>query len=249
MTTDKLTGNSQDETSSLEALSQSLGHTFSDLSLLRQALVHRSYIAESDEVDTNERLEFLGDAVLGWVIADLAYHRLPDDPEGRLSDLRQSVVNAAALADIARSLDLGSYLFLGRGENTAGGRDKTSILSDAFEAVIGAVYLDAGPLAADEFVRRFLSSVVEEVLPRLDSFDNKTRLQELCSQMSFGAPRYDTDGEGPEHEKVFTAVVLVDGRVRGRGTGRTKKAAEQMAAERALIDLRHVNDANDANDA
>jgi len=245
MTTDKLTGNSQDETTSLVTLSEALGHTFSDLSLLRQALVHRSYIAETGEVDTNERLEFLGDAVLGLVIADLAYHRLPDDPEGRLSDLRQSVVNAAALADIARSLDLGSYLFLGRGENTAGGRDKTSILSDAFEAVIGAVYLDAGPLAADEFVRRFLSSVVEEVLPRLDSFDNKTRLQELCSQMSLSAPRYDTDGEGPEHEKVFTAVVLVDGRVRGRGTGRTKKAAEQMAAERALIDLRHVNDAND----
>jgi len=246
MTTDKLTGNLGDEGASLAELSNALGHSFSDLSLLRQALVHRSYIAESDEVDTNERLEFLGDAVLGWVIADLAYHRLPDDSEGRLSDLRQSVVNANALADIARSLDLGSYLFLGRGENTAGGRDKTSILSDAFEAVIGAVYLDAGPMAADAFVRRFLASVVEEVLPRLDSFDNKTRLQELCSQLSFSAPKYETDGEGPEHEKTFTAVVVVDGRVRGRGTGRTKKAAEQMAAERALIDLRHVNDPSDS---
>jgi len=177
MATDKLTGNLGDESTSLAELSKALGHSFSDLSLLRQALVHRSYIAESDEVDTNERLEFLGDAVLGWVIADLAYHRLPGDSEGRLSDLRQSVVNASALADIARSLDLGSYLFLGRGENAAGGRDKTSILSDAFEAVIGAVYLDAGPTAADAFVRRFLASVVEEVLPRLDSFDNKTRLQ------------------------------------------------------------------------
>ena len=245
MTADKLTGNLGDESAQLLNLSLALGHAFSDLSLLRQALVHRSYIAESDEVDSNERLEFLGDAVLGWVIADLAYHRLPDDPEGRLSDLRQSVVNAAALADIARSLGLGAYLFLGRGENTAGGRDKTSILSDAFEAVIGAVYLDAGASAADAFVRRFLSSVVEDVLPRLDSFDNKTRLQELCSQLSLGAPKYETEGVGPEHEKVFTAVVVVDGRVRGRGTGRTKKAAEQMAAERALVDLRHVNDAPD----
>jgi|688.fasta_scaffold307088_3 ribonuclease-3 len=245
MTIDKLTGNADDEDASLRTLSESLGHTFSDISLLRQALIHRSFIAESEEVDTNERLEFLGDAVLGWVVADLAYHRLPDDSEGRLSDLRQSVVNASALADIARSLDLGSYVFLGRGENAAGGRDKTSILSDAFEAVIGAVYLDAGPQAADAFVRRFLTDVVEEVLPRLDSFDNKTRLQELCSQLSLSAPKYETDGEGPEHEKIFTAVVIVDGRVRGRGTGRTKKAAEQMAAERALIDLRHVNDPSD----
>jgi ribonuclease-3 len=246
MTVDKHTGNTSDEQASLAALSAVIGHNFADVGLLRQALVHRSYIAESDEVDSNERLEFLGDAVLGWVIADLAFHRLPDDPEGRLSDLRQSVVNATALADIARTLDLGSYLFLGRGEHAAGGRDKTSILSDAFEALIGAVYLDAGPVVADSFVRRFLSSVVEEVLPRLDSFDNKTRLQELCSVLSFGVPKYETDGEGPEHEKVFTAVVMIDGRVRGRGTGRTKKAAEQMAAERALIDLRHVNDVADA---
>jgi ribonuclease III len=246
MTVDKNTGNVDNESVSLASLSEELGHQFGNIALLRQALVHRSYIAESEEVDSNERLEFLGDAVLGWVIADLAYHRLPGDPEGRLSDLRQSVVNASALADIARSLDLGSYIFLGRGENAAGGRDKTSILSDAFEAVIGAVYLDAGPAAADAFVRRFLSSVVEEVLPRLDSFDNKTRLQELCSALSFSAPKYDTEGEGPEHEKTFTASVIIDGRIRGRGIGRTKKAAEQMAAERALIDLRHVNDVSDA---
>lgn len=245
MTPDKITGNLGDETSSLQELCVALGHSFTDMSLLRQALIHRSYTAESDEVATNERLEFLGDAVLGWVIADLAYHRLPDDSEGRLSDLRQSVVNAGALADIARSLDLGSYVFLGRGENAAGGRDKTSILSDAFEAVIGAVYLDAGPTAADAFVRRFLSPVVEEVLPRLDSFDNKTRLQELCSQLSLSAPKYESYGEGPEHEKTFTAEVVVDGRVRGRGIGRTKKSAEQMAAERALVDLRHVNDSSD----
>lgn len=245
MTPDKLTGNLGDEVTSLQELCTALGHSFADVSLLRQALIHRSYTAESDEVATNERLEFLGDAVLGWVVADLAYHRLPDDSEGRLSDLRQSVVNAGALADIARSLDLGSYVFLGRGENAAGGRDKTSILSDAFEAVIGAVYLDAGPEAADAFVRRFLSSVVEEVLPRLDSFDNKTRLQELCSQLSLSAPKYETSGEGPEHEKTFTAEVIVDGRVRGRGIGRTKKSAEQMAAERALIDLRHVSDSSD----
>jgi ribonuclease-3 len=244
MPTDSVSNHFDGELTKLTELSRVLGHEFSDMSLLRQAMVHRSHVAESDETDSNERLEFLGDAVLGWVVADIAYHLLPDDPEGRLSDLRQSVVNATALADVARSLDLGNYLYLGRGENTAGGRDKTSILSDAFEAVIGAVYLDGGYQAADSFVRRFMTSVVDEVVPRLDSFDNKTRLQELCSQHDMGAPRYETDGEGPEHEKVFTAVVVVGGKVMGEGTGRTKKAAEQVAAEIALMHLRNVVDTN-----
>ena len=233
------TGDYQDAFHELEAR---LGHTFQNPQLLRQALVHRSYLAEFDEPHSNERLEFLGDAVLGWVVADIAFHRLPDDPEGRLSDLRQSVVNATALADIARSFDLGQYLLLGRGEDSAGGRDKTSILSDAFEAVLGAIYLDAGTEAAETFVRRFLKSAVDEVVPRLDSFDNKTRLQELCSQLDLGVPRYETHGEGPEHEKVFTASVIVKGETLGEGTGSTKKAAEQAAAELALIHLRHVHD-------
>ena len=237
--------NIEDYDAALLELALHLGHSFSDISLLRQALVHRSYLAETDEPSSNERLEFLGDAVLGWVVADMAFHRLPDDPEGRLSDLRQSVVNASALADIARSFDLGRYVLLGRGESAAGGRDKTSILSDAFEALIGAVYLDAGSAAAEKFVRRFLQDAVDDVVPRLDSFDNKTRLQEICSQLDLGVPRYDTHGEGPEHEKVFTASVVVNGESLGHGTGRTKKAAEQAAAKLALIHLRHVHDVDD----
>jgi ribonuclease-3 len=232
----------EEEAHRLDELASRLGYQFLQPALLRQALIHRSHVAESDETDSNERLEFLGDAVLGWVIADIAYHLLPDDPEGRLSDLRQSVVNATALADIARSLQLGDYLYLGRGENIAGGRDKTSILSDAFEAVIGAMYLDGGPKAADAFIRRFMTSVVEEVIPRLDSFDNKTRLQEFCSQCDLGVPRYETEGEGPEHEKVFTSIVIINGNVLGEGSGRTKKAAEQAAAELALDHLRQTVD-------
>lgn len=245
MATDSHEMNLNDHEAALHELAARLGHSFHSIQLLRQALVHRSYLAEFDEQESNERFEFLGDAVLGWVVADMAFHRLPDEPEGRLSDLRQSVVNAAALAEIARSLDIGRYLLLGRGESTAGGRDKTSILSDAFEAIIGAIYVDAGSSAAEKFVRRFLETAVEEVVPRLDSFDNKTRLQELCSQLELGVPRYETHGEGPEHEKVFTASVVVGGTSLGSGTGRTKKAAEQAAAELALIHLRHVHDVDE----
>ena len=221
----------------LLALSASIGHAFSDISLLRTALVHRSWLAETQEIISNERLEFLGDAVLGWAIADIAYHRLDDSAEGKLSDLRQAVVNALALADVARSLDLGAYLLLGRGEDSAGGRDKTSILSDCFEAVIGAVYLDAGADAASLFVRRHLLERIEEVIPNLDAFDHKTRLQEITARRSLGAPVYQTSGVGPDHDKVFTSVVLINGAAAGAGTGKNKKSAEQEAARHAFVDL------------
>ncbi|MSO59118.1 MAG: ribonuclease III [Ilumatobacteraceae bacterium] len=218
-------------------LSTSIGHEFSDISLLRTALVHRSWLAETQETISNERLEFLGDAVLGWAIADIAYHRLDDCSEGKLSDLRQAVVNAIALADIARSLNLGDYLFLGKGEDSAGGRNKTSILSDCFEAVIGAVYLDAGADTASRFVRRHLLDRIEEVIPNLDTFDHKTRLQEIAARQSLGVPVYRTSGVGPEHDKVFTSVVLISGAAAGAGTGKNKKSAEQEAARHAFEDL------------
>jgi len=214
-----------------------IGHDFADPSLLRLALVHRSYQSEHAEPDSNERLEFLGDAVLGWVVADLAFHRLPDDPEGRLSDLRQAVVNTGALADRAREISLGDYVLLGQGESAGGGRDKDSILADSFEAVIGAVYLDGGDAAAAAFVRRMLAASVEDTIPVLDTVDAKTALQELCAAEGLPAPRYDTDGEGPDHDRVFTAEVTVDGRVLGSGTGRTKKSAEQVAARAAIAAL------------
>lgn len=218
----------------LVAFSERLGYQFINIDNLRQALVHRSWHAEHDHsTGTNERLEFLGDAVLGYVIADIAFRDMADMPEGRLTDLRRSVVNTAALANVARSLELGAVLFLGRGEDAAGGRDKDSILADAFEAVLGAVHLDGGTTAVHSLVAALFAPVIADALPHLDTFDAKTRLQELCAKLSMGVPTYQTTGEGPDHERTFTATVYVAGIARGTGVGRTKKAAEQVAAMKA----------------
>lgn len=218
---------------SVGELEQILGYQFKDKTVLRTAMVHRSWIAESDETVSNERLEFLGDAVLGWVVAELAFHRLHDMPESKLTDLRKSVVNAIALGEVARSLGLGSYLLLGKGEDSAGGRDKTSILADAFEAVIGAMYLDGGANAARGFIERTIVPLIEDVIPRLDTIDYKSLLQELAAKLLVEPPHYETEGSGPDHDKHFVASAVVGGRGLGRGTGRTKKAAEQIAAREA----------------
>lgn len=207
-----------------------IGHSFSQPHLLREALVHRSWQAENDEAQSNERLEFLGDAVLGWIVADIAFHRLGDMPEGKLTDLRRSVVNMYALADIARGLGIGKFILLGNGETAGGGHDKNSILSDTLEALIGAVYLDGGFDAAFSFVRRIMASAIEEAIPHLEMFDTKTRLQELCAHTGRGVPSYRTEGEGPDHERVFTSKVFVSGHQHGQGVGHTKKVAEQKAA-------------------
>jgi ribonuclease-3 len=214
-----------------------LGHEFARPELLREALLHRSWQAEHGESASNERLEFLGDAVLGWVVADIAFHLMSDMPEGKLTDLRRSVVNMYALADVARGLGIGEFIMLGRGESASGGHDKESILSDTLEALFGAVYLDAGPGAAFELVRRVMMPSIVEAMPNLEMFDAKTRLQELCAQLGIGAPEYVTRGEGPDHERVFTAHVRVAGVEYAPGTGRTKKAAEQIAATRAHASL------------
>lgn len=217
----------------LARLAAGFDHAFADPSLLNRAMQHRSWQAENDAPESNERLEFLGDAVLGWVVADIAYTSFADLPEGRLTDLRKSVVNANALAALAREVDLGPALLLGRGEDSAGGRDKTSILSDAFEAVIGAVYLDAGPAVAYEKVKRLMLPAMRRALPDIDSLDAKTVLQERASRLGLHAPRYDVTSEGPDHAKTFTARVLV-GSVSAEGTGPSKKNAEQQAAQKAL---------------
>jgi ribonuclease-3 len=216
------------------ACARRLGHDFTDPGLLRLALVHRSWGAENDTDTSNERLEFLGDAVLGWAVAEIAYERLSDETEGRLSEIRRAVVNAAALADMARGLDLGSALLLGKGEDAAGGRDKSSILSDAFEAVVGAIHLDGGPEASRAFLRRLFIPAIDAAIPHLHLFDAKTALKEICEQRGSGHPRYEWTATGPDHERVFDVVVLVRGRAVGRGTGTTKKAAEQAAAARAV---------------
>jgi ribonuclease III len=205
--------------------------------LLDRALNHRSWCAEQPGAESNERLEFLGDAVLGWAVADIAYRRFEQTPEGQLTDLRKSVVNAVALAAVAREIDLGPHIRLGRGEAAAGGAEKPSILSDAFEAVLGAVYLDGGTAAAHTMVAALVTSRLPATLEGLDQLDNKTFLQELCARAGRGAPEYVITSTGPDHAKSFVARVLVDGEVLGEGTGRSKKAAEQAAATAACLAL------------
>lgn len=214
-----------------------IGYSFSNTALIYEALVHRSWQAENGEPFSNERLEFLGDAVLGWAVADIAFHRLGDSPEGKLTDLRRSVVNMHALSDIARQIGLGEFILLGKGEDAAGGRDKSSILADALEALIGAVYLDGGANSAFALVERLLSASIDAAIPNLESFDSKTRLQEMCARLGLGAPVYNTEGVGPDHERIFTANAVVNGKSIGSGTGRTKKAAEQVAAHVAYESL------------
>ena len=214
----------------LSQLSARLGYAFTDISLLETAMHHRSWNAENEGGESNERLEFLGDAVLGWVVADIVYTQHSDLPEGKLTDLRKSVVNANALAEVAVDLGIGEYLMLGKGEDTAGGREKTSILSDALEAVIGAVYIDAGPQATHNVVSALMGKRIVDAVGGLDRLDAKTRLQELASKLEAHV-HYKVEDEGPDHEKMFFATVFVGDRELGYGEGKSKKAAEQIAAE------------------
>jgi ribonuclease-3 len=223
-----------DTTAGLATLSRSLGYDFADLSLLRRALAHRSWCAEFGGMPSNERLEFLGDAVLGWVIAEIVYRRHGDLPEGKLTDLRKSVVNATALAEVAEAIGLGEWLLLGKGEDSAGGRQKSSILSDAFEAVLGAVYLDGGVDAAKALVSRLFSQRLEVAAGQLDRLDHKTVLQELTARLYDTAPVYLLSESGPDHSKTFKATVLVAGNALGEGEGKSKKLAEQQAASQAF---------------
>ena len=214
----------------LSQLTARLGYAFTDISLLETAMHHRSWNAENDGGESNERLEFLGDAVLGWVVADIVYTQHSDLPEGKLTDLRKSVVNANALAEVAVELGIGEFLMLGKGEDTAGGREKTSILSDALEAVIGAVYIDAGPQATHDVVSALMGKRIVDAVGGLDRLDAKTRLQELASKVEAHV-HYKVEDEGPDHEKMFFATVFVGDRELGYGEGKSKKAAEQIAAE------------------
>jgi ribonuclease-3 len=207
-----------------------------DPELLELALTHRSFAYENGGLQPNERLEFLGDAVLGLAVTDHLYRTHPQLPEGQLAKLRASVVNMHALAGVARALGeggLGEHLLLGRGEELTGGRDKASILADAVEALIGAVYLQHGVSVATGLVHRLFGELLDAA-PRLGAgLDWKTSLQELTATIELGVPEYRVDEEGPDHLKHFTATVIISGRQLGRGGGRTKKEAEQKAAEAA----------------
>jgi len=216
------------------ALAERLGHTFGDLSLLQQALAHRSWCGEQEGgAPSNERLEFLGDAVLGLVVAGHTYERFPEFPEGKLAKVRSAVVNARVLAQVADKLGVGDVLLLGKGEESSGGRKKASILADAFEAVLGAVYLEAGWSAVQGLVLRELGDAIERAGEEPDDFDHKSRLQEKAVRDGEGTPRYVVAGSGPDHDRVYVAQVFLGGSCLGTGEGRSKKDAEQEAAKAA----------------
>ncbi len=214
-----------------------LGLTDRDDEILELALTHRSFAYEHGGLPTNERLEFLGDAVLGLVVTETLYRGHPDLSEGRLAKLRAAVVNARALADLGRSLGLGAHLRLGRGEETTGGRDKSSIIADTVEAVIGAVHLSSGAEASAALVHRLFDPLMSVAASLGAGLDWKTSLQELSADESLGVPEYIVTEEGPDHRKTFTASVRVAGRRYGHGTGRSKKEAEQQAAESAWREI------------
>jgi ribonuclease-3 len=211
------------------AFRQRLGYEFVDVSLLGRALTHRSWCAEHASYLSNERLEFLGDAVLGLVVTDEIYERLPEAGEGQLSRVRAAVVCAPALAEMAVELGVGEVLLLGKGEAASGGRSRPSILADAMEAVIGAVHLDGGLDAAADLVAR----LVEPRLANAGTPDHKSRLHELVAREPQRQVLYEISEDGPEHDKTFEAVVLLDGEPSGQGAGRSKKQAEQAAARDA----------------
>lgn len=220
------------ESKALSELEARLGLSV-DLKLLEQALTHRSYAYEHGGLPTNERLEFLGDSVLGLVVTDSLYRRHPDLSEGTLAKLRAAVVNMRALASVGRALHLGEFIRLGRGEEATGGRDKASILADTIEALIGAVYVDRGMDEATALVHRMVDDLIDVSATLGAGLDWKTSLQEFTSQASLGVPEYHVTEEGPDHQKTFTAQVLLGGVVYGTGQGRSKKEAEANAAELA----------------
>ena len=221
------------ESSQLTHLSARLLHDFADPALLTLALTHRSFCAEHDNTESNERLELLGDAVVGLAVTDHLFHSLPDRDEGTLAKIRSSVVSEPALAEVAQQIGLGDAVLLGRGEMLSGGRSKPSILADAFEAVIGALYVDAGFETAAATVVRLLGPHIEAATVGPGGHDYKTRLQELTARRFERTPTYVLTSSGPDHGKRFHATVVIDHEALGTGVGTSKKRAEQEAARAA----------------
>lgn len=214
--------------------------------LLTLALTHRSYAYENGGLPTNERLELLGDAVLGLVIVEELFRRHPENSEGDLAKLRNSIVNSQALAGVARDLTeegLGEYLLLGRGEIHTGGDEKPSILADTLESLIGAVYLQHGLDGARAVILRLFEELLDTAPTLGAALEWKSSLQELTASRGLGVPRYEVSSEGPDHDRRFSAVVYVGGEVCGTGTGRSKKAAETNAAAQAWTALDSQRDA------
>ncbi|HEX9374864.1 MAG TPA: ribonuclease III [Actinomycetota bacterium] len=218
-------------------LGAAIGVELSDRDLAVASLTHRSHAFEHGLDVTNERMEFLGDAVLGLVVTDLAYREFPDQAEGELAKLRAATVNMMSLAEVAGELGLGQLVLLGRGEELSGGRLKASILADAMEAVLGAVYLDRGLDVATELIVRLFGPRIQAYVRGEGERDYKTVLQELSAQEIGSVPDYRIAARGPDHQKEFTATVMLAGEPWGRGVGRSKKEAEQQAAREAWARL------------
>jgi len=222
--------------SSLTELQQQAGFTFRNEGLLRRALTHRSYLNEHpEETEDNERLEFLGDAVLDFLIAAMLYHRFPEMQEGPLTRLRSSLVRAEQLAAFARQIGLGPHIRLGKGEDDAGGRDREVLLSDTFEAILGGLYLDSGLEAVKEFVEQSFLPLALGILREQKDIDAKSQFQEWAQAELNFTPQYVTvSAEGPDHDKTFVVEVRVNGETYGVGTGRSKQSAAREAALEAL---------------
>lgn len=222
----------------LADIQQRIAYQFSNAELLEIALTHKSYANENKVTYHNERMEFLGDAVLNLVVSEYLMKTCPDSTEGDLSRLRAAVVSEPALAAIAREIGLGSYILLGRGEEQTGGRDKGSLLANCLEALIASIYLDTGKESADAFVIRFFENIIKKTCTSRGTLDHKTELQELCQERLKQLPEYKVVSEsGPDHQKQFEVEVWIKGQVSGRGIGRSKKEAEQRAAKEAIARL------------
>jgi ribonuclease-3 len=230
--TEKAIGQGEDVGRLIEALGGDVDRTVIEL-----AMTHRSYAYENGGLPTNERLEFLGDSVLGVIITEELYRRHPDLPEGQLAKLRAAIVNSRALAAVGRTIELGHFVKLGRGEQASGGREKSSIVADAVEAVIGAYYLDRGTEATRELVLRLFATALDDAASLGAGLDWKTSLQELAAGRSLGSPEYLVLESGPDHQKAFHAKVLLGSVEVGEGRGNSKKQAEQLAAEQAWTAL------------
>jgi len=221
----------------LAVLQQTLGITFNDISLLEQALVHSSYINENPGLapTSNERLEFLGDAVLGLIVAEKLYQDYPHFTEGEMTKFRAALVRRETLARMARATGLGNYLYLGRGEETSGGRNKPANLAAALEAVIAAVFLDQGPSTTRDFILRLIDAELQKVVSQGTVVDYKSELQEFIQSREQQTPTYHViETTGPDHGKTFTVEVRLGDAILGRGSGKNKKAAETEAARSAL---------------
>ena len=214
-------------------LTEKLGVEVKD-EFLELAFTHRSFAYENGALETNERLEFLGDSVLGLIVTEELYTRYPELDESRLSPLRSGIVNMRALADIARSLDLGQYIRLGKGEEVTNGRDKNSLLADALEALIGAIYLDKGFAESTRVVRLLIAHTLEEAMSKGAGIDGKSALQELVASLNKGTLEYLVSESGPDHDKSFLAVAMVGGEAIAEGNGKSKREAEQSAARSAF---------------